>query len=128
MLSLPQIAHVAVCTLACGAVCYPAYTNVCGDTPVHARGTGYVEWTGPGETSRPFLTMLGIQMGMIGSAAAMIDLKFARITYAAFGLTWLSVMLSWHSPCGNHSLSAGLYLALGSTVAAVLSALLTTSG
>ena len=70
--------------------------------------------------------MVGVQMGMVGSAATMVDLQYARVTYIAFGLVWVSVMLSWHSPCGNHNLASGLYLAMGSTVAAVLSALLTT--
>lgn len=119
--------HALVCTLACGCVWYPAYTNQCGDKPIHklTSGTSYVEITSTGESARPLLTLVGVQLGMIGSALAAVELPYGRATYGAFALVWASIMITWHSPCGDHSLSPGFYMALASTVAAAFAVLIT---
>lgn len=114
--------HVVVCTLACGCVWFPSYTNECGEKPMDAlsANSGYVEITGTGESARPLLTLFGVHVAIMASAAASAKQSYGRAVYVAFLLVWAAVMVTWHSPCGDHHLSPGLYMALSCTVAATL--------
>lgn len=119
-----RVLHVLVCTLACGCIGYPSYTNRCGEKPMQSLdNNAYIDVVSTGEELRPLLALLGVQLAMVASAACVVKEEYGRAAYVAFALVWVSIMLVWHSPCGQHDLGAGSYMAFASTVVATLSAL-----
>jgi hypothetical protein len=88
--------------------------------------SGYVDITSTGESARPLLTVFGVHIAIIASAAAATKKSYGRATYVAFLLVWAAIMVTWHSPCADHHLSPGLYMALSCTVAATLAVHLAT--
>ena len=120
MLQRPGLLFAAV--LACVAPWFDAYSNDCGSYPLNGQfdESNYIRPKSAMLDARGFLMVVGLAGVPIAAAVGAVLPQYTRAAYMCFACMWVSVLLSWHSPCRNHNLEAGTYLALSSAGTAVL--------
>ena len=115
----------ATITLACTASWFLAYSNDCGAYPLNGPfdEDHYMRPSTPLLRARGFLMTLGLGGVPMAAAAGAVSPHYTRVAYILFAIMWASVLLSWQSPCRQHKLEAGSYLALTSVAAAMLTSI-----